>query len=135
MLTSLLLSALTAFIPVGMDTIKGLSNKWLGGAQFQPSNFADYVQLQQLDVEKLKALSQLDAPGGPISPWVANLRASTRYLITWAVILTWVAIELISIKVPVEDAIISDVQIMSNAVMFFLFGDRVYSGMKQGFGK
>lgn len=130
MLESLLLSAMSAFIPVAIDGAKGLFNRIAGGAQAEPANFAELLQMQKLEIEKLQAIASLDAPAGQVSLWVSNLRASMRYLSAALILGVWALVAIISIWVPVADEIVQWIGTMASSVMFFLFGDRVYMNLK-----
>ena len=125
MLETLALSALTAFIPAAIDGVKGLFNKFSGGAQAQPANFAEYLQAGDLEINRLEAIAKLDQPGSDVSRWVNNLRASSRYIIAYAIIVVWCVTAVVSIWVFVDDSILMWIGGMASSVMFFMFGDRV----------
>lgn len=71
-------AVISALLPAGVDAIKSLfgaaSRKWVG------LSVEDQIKLDNANVEKLKALAQLDNPGGTPSQWVVDLRASFRYV-------------------------------------------------------
>lgn len=74
-LESALISALA---PAAVDALKtlfgGISRK-IGGLSVD-----DQIKLETSNVERLKALAQLDNPYGTPSQWVVDVRASFRYI-------------------------------------------------------
>jgi hypothetical protein len=67
------LLASTAF-PLVLDLVKQVTNKYVG------LSVDDQIKMDNAQVEKMKALAQLDNPYGTPSQWVVDLRASFRYL-------------------------------------------------------
>lgn len=134
MLTALLTSMISAFVPAAIDGVKvlatGLANRVTGGAAARPSSFAEALQWKQADIEQLKALATLDNGGGTPSLWVVNLRQSCRYLAAYAILAMCVFTIVASIWIPISDDIVGWIGTMANSVMFFLFGDRVYANLK-----
>lgn len=126
----LALTALTALIPVATDGVKALANRLFAGAGSQPSNFQEYLQLQDKDIEKLKALAELDKPDGNVSRWVSNLRGATRYVLAAFILIVWAIVMVVSLWVPVADEIIAMVSQLASMVFFYLYGDRAYSYVK-----
>ena len=86
-LLALLPTLLSAIVPVATDGIRGIFNWITGGAGAQPANVDEAVKLMEAETRKLEAVAKLDTPVGDISPWVADLRASFRYLGASVVIL------------------------------------------------
>lgn len=119
MLTSLLLSA---GLPIIMDLIKSaggaLSRKMLG------LSVDDQIKLDSANVERLKALADLDNPYGTPSQWVIDLRGAFRYvaaailLVGGAALAFWGAVgnDLDSIQVGTE---------LAAAPFGFIFGERL----------
>jgi hypothetical protein len=72
--TTALLSALA---PAAVDAVKGIF-----GALSRKLGLSvdDEIKLKNADVERLKALAELDRPVGTPSQWVVDLRASFRYI-------------------------------------------------------
>lgn len=128
MLSLLLTTLLPALLPVGIDAAKGLVNKALDNANAAPSNFGEFMQLQQFQLDRLKALAQLDMPNGQISMWVADLRASFRYIAAAIIILTYVAVTVGNLPMGTEQY--EQLRELTGATFFFLFGDRIYMGLK-----
>ena len=69
---------ISALAPAAVEALKnlfgGLGRK-IGGLSVE-----DEIKLSTANVERLKALSQLDMPVGNPSQWVVDLRASFRYI-------------------------------------------------------
>ncbi|HEY4707308.1 MAG TPA: hypothetical protein VII64_07595 [Thermodesulfobacteriota bacterium] len=84
--------------------------------------------MMQAEAEKLKALADLDRPTGNISQWVADLRASFRYVAGGVVILAAVSTLVIEVTPDVGDLVWQS----ANSVWAFLFGDRMYTYIKRG---
>ena len=124
-LLSMLLPALT---PVVADGARAVFGKITGGAGAQPQNVAEAIQLMQAETEKLKALAELDKPTGEISQWVADLRASFRYIAAAIVIL----VACISIFIPgLDRGYVDMIWTASGSVWSFIFGDRMYAQMRK----
>lgn len=69
---------ISALLPAGVEMVKnvvgGLSRKWVG------LSVDDEIKMGNANIERLKALAQLDNPVGTPSQWVVDLRASFRYI-------------------------------------------------------
>lgn len=126
MLTSLLLSA---GLPIVMDLIKSaggaLSRKMLG------LSVDDQIKLDSANVERLKALADLDNPYGTPSQWVIDLRGAFRYVAA-AILLVGgaslaffgaVSNDLDSIQVGTE---------LAAAPFGFIFGERLVLSYRGG---
>lgn len=139
-LLTLLLPALTPAIADGM---KGLFQKFFGGTK--PIAVDDQVKLMAAEAEKLKAVAELDRPIGEPSQWVVDLRASFRYVAAGAIILGTVLLTagffLLTYYKPEYAQVAALVALlemfaqMSASVFSFMFGDRVYLGLKNAIGK
>ena len=118
---------LPALLPALADGFRGLFQKLFGGTK--PISVDEQVKLMQAEIEKLKAIAELDKPYGEISRWVADLRASFRYLAAGVIILTTV----ISLFVPGVNPDFVNLMLQLTASVFsFMFGDRVYLHLKKG---
>ena len=139
-LLSLLLPALT---PALADGMKGLFQKFFGGSK--PISTDDQVKLMQAEAEKLKAVAELDRPVGNPSQWVVDLRASFRYIAAGAIILGTISLTggffaatYLQPEYAQAAALIALLELfaqMSASVFSFMFGDRVYLGLKNAIGK
>lgn len=69
---------ISALIPAGVAALKNVfeavSRRWIG------LSVDDQIKLQSADVQRLKALAELDNPHGTPSQWVVDLRGSFRYI-------------------------------------------------------
>lgn len=125
---ALLALLIPSLVPMFADTVRGLVNKFTGGAGAQPANVAEAVQLMDAETKRAQALAALDKPESNISPWVANLRASCRYVIAIIVVVNAVAI----LYVPGTNQAFADLSMnLAGSVWSFLFGERMYIGVKQ----
>ena len=128
---ALLALLLPALVPALADGLRGIFSWATGGAGMRPQNVDEAIKLMSADVEKLKALALLDQPAANISPWVANLRASFRYLAGGLIIIATMG--MVGAKgygVAVPDSSLDFFQQLSGSVFAFLFGDRMYSHFK-----
>src|SRR5689334_19530200 len=68
---------ISALAPAAIDAVKGIF-----GAITRKIGLSvdDEIKLKNADVERLKALAELDRPVGTPSQWVVDLRASFRYI-------------------------------------------------------
>jgi hypothetical protein len=126
---ALLALLIPSLVPMFTDTVRGIVNKFTGNAGAQPSNVAEAVQLMEAETKRAQALAALDKPEPNISPWVANLRASCRYIIAIIVVVNAVAI----LYVPGTNQAFADLSMnLAGSVWSFLFGERMYIGIKSG---
>ncbi|GAJ07654.1 unnamed protein product, partial [marine sediment metagenome] len=84
---TILTTLIPAFFPVIGDAFKMLISKITGTPMGEPKDFKDFLAMESLKIEKLKALAELDKVVGDISRWVADLRASFRYIFVGVIIL------------------------------------------------
>lgn len=74
----LISSLVSSLIPGAVEAVKGLfgaaSRKWVG------LSVDDQIKLNNSDIDRLKALAELDSPQGTPSQWVVDLRSSFRYV-------------------------------------------------------
>ena len=84
----------------------------------------EQTELERLraENERLKALAELDRPSEKISPWVADLRASFRYVAGGLIIVSAVSTLFFNADLLVQDAVWN----LAGSVFAFLFGDRMY---------
>lgn len=128
LLESLLASVVApAAIDLVKNTLGAISRKWAG------LSVDDQIKLQNADVEKLKALAELDNPHGSPSQWVVDLRASFRYIGAGVCILAGMMVAYLGIQKDVEAVLDAGLQLVSMP-FGFIFGERLYLGIK-GFGK
>ena len=125
-MSMLLTTLLSALLPVGVESIKQVVTTKLGG--IKPVTIEDQIKLDQSEIDKLKALAALDAPGGTPSQWVVDLRASSRYLGALGVITVGIS----SIFIPNLDAQVKLIALDAANIAFgFLFGTRIVASWKK----
>ena len=129
---ALLALLLPAFLPVVADGLRGLFSWFTGGTGAKPQNVEEAIKLMEAEAKKLAALAELDRPAGDISRWVADLRASFRYLAAGIIILaTVLAIFAQGAGLPIDMTVLDALLQLSGSVFSFIFGDRLYFHLKQ----
>ena len=126
---TLVATLLPAFFPVLKDGIKMIISKLTGVQMGEPKDFEDFVKLKELEIRKLKALAELDRPAGEISRWVADLRASFRYIAVGVIILSAIIYNFLPVGYQ-SGAALNYLNQMAASATFFIIGDRVYLGLK-----
>ena len=116
---------IAALVPVGVEGIKQVINKFVGGVK--PTTVAEQIELDRLDVERAQALAALDTPVGQPSQWVVDLRASARYVGALLVI----AVGVTSIYLPVDDYTKGIALEAANIAFGFLFGSRIMAHLQK----
>ena len=119
---SILSLVVPALIPAVADGLRGIFSRLTGGAGAKPQNVEEQIKLTTAENERLKALAELDKPSENISPWVADLRASFRYVAGGLIILGAVSTLYLPADLLVQDAIWN----LAGSVFAFLCGDRMY---------
>ena len=115
-----------SFVPIIGEGIKQTLSKWLGGPQ--PTTVDEQIKLGNHEIEKLKALAELDNPGGTPSQWVIDLRGSARYIAAGAVIIVGISSPFIQ---GIDPAIATVSLEAANIAFGFLFGTRIVSAWKK----
>lgn len=129
---------LPALLPAVADGMKGLFQKFFGGTK--PVNVDEQIKLMSAEVERLKVIAELDKPSDKISVWVADLRASFRYLAAGFILLVtmifvafyfWLIYAdpsnvALTTLIPILDILLQ----LAGSVFSFMFGDRLYLGLK-----
>ena len=121
-MTGILSLVVPALIPAVADGIRGVFGRLTGGAGAKPQNVEEQIKLMSAENERLKAVAELEKPAENISPWVADLRASFRYVAGGLIILGAIS----TIYAPVEKDVQEAVWNLAGSVFAFLFGDRMY---------
>lgn len=124
---------LPALLPVVSDGIRAIFNRLTGGAGAQPTNVGEAVQLMQAEAARMKAMAELDKPGGSISRWVADLRASSRYIAAGVCILGGYGLVAAAAAYPdtVPPVMLDRAWDSADAGFSFLFGDRMYAHIRR----
>lgn len=119
---TILTMILPAFAAPIADGIKAITRKFSG------QSVDDDIKLLAANTEKLKALAELDKPADNISPWVADLRASFRYLCAGVIVLAAIASGIYAmVCVPELRAVVCSAFLeLAGAAFSFVFGERMY---------
>lgn len=118
----------SALFPAGVDLVKDVVHKVFKINPAQARSVDDEIRLQTAEIEKLRALAELDKPAGEISRWVADLRASIRYILALIIFgLTGFSL-FVKIDLSLKEALLN----LSGIVFGFFFGDRVYINLRGG---
>lgn len=125
-MSALLLSVL---VPILTDILKSsapaVSRKFFG------ESVEDTIALSKQDVERVKALAQLDQPFGTPSLWVVNLRGSFRYIAAGGLILGGLALAGFGAVTGAADFIPAGLDLAA-APFGFIFGERLVLTYKGG---
>lgn len=120
---SILSLVVPALIPALADGLRGVFSKLTGGAGAKPANVEEQIKLMAAENERLKAVAELDKPAENISPWVADLRASFRYIAAGIIIFGAIS----TLYMPkVDAALVEAIWNLAGSVFSFMFGDRMY---------
>jgi len=111
-----------ALVPVGAEAVKQLVTKFTGGVK--PATIAEQIQLDQSEIDRLKALAALDNPGGTPSQWVIDLRASSRYIGALGVIAVGISSVFMTLDANIKQIALE----AANIAFGFLFGSRITAG-------
>ena len=118
-------SIIGALVPVGVEGIKQLMTNFFGGVK--ATSIEDQIKLDTNEIEKIKALAELDKPIGQPSQWVVDLRASARYIGALAVIVVGIS----TLYAPVDVRIQAIALEAANIAFGFLFGSRIVASFKK----
>ena len=118
-------SIIGALVPVGVEGIKQLMTNFFGGVK--ATSIDDQIKLDANEIEKIKALAELDKPIGQPSQWVVDLRASARYIGALAVITVGIS----TLYAPVDVRIQAIALEAANIAFGFLFGSRIVAGLRK----
>jgi len=75
---------IAALVPIAAEGAKQGMSKLFGGVK--AATIDDQIKLDNNEINKIKALAELDTPVGTPSQWVVDLRASSRYIAAWGCI-------------------------------------------------
>lgn len=111
-----------ALVPMGAEAVKQIITKFTGGVR--PTTIAEQIQLDQSEIDRLKALAALDNPGGTPSQWVIDLRASSRYIGALGVIAVGISSVFMTLDANIKQIALE----AANIAFGFLFGSRITAG-------
>jgi hypothetical protein len=115
---------LPALVPAAIDMVRTTVNRIVG---VKAQTVDEVIQLRNSEVEKLKALAEMDNPGGTPSQWVIDLRGSFRYLLAGVTITAAVT----TLYVPGVPEVLFDYSWQAaSAVFSFLFGEHIMLRIK-----
>lgn len=116
---------ISAFAPAAIEGVKQLIVRFTGGVK--PATVAEQIQLDNSDIERLKAVAALDQPGGTPSQWVIDLRASSRYIGA----LVTIFVGLSTLFITELDSTVKAIALEAASCCFgFLFGQRLLTNLK-----
>jgi hypothetical protein len=107
------LTIFAAFAPVAVEAGKAIVQRYIAPESVKPVSIDEQVQLEKSDIERLRALAELDKPADNVSPWVNNMRACVRPFVAASVTIKWCI-------APQNAAL----DFMVASVWFYLFGER-----------
>ncbi len=113
---------ISALAPAAIDAVKSLFGglgRRIGGLSVD-----DEIKLKNADVERLKAIAELDTPVGQPSQWVVDTRASFRYIAATVCVLSPFAAML-----ALPSALPITVELAASAFSF-IFGERMLLSIK-----
>ena len=117
---------LPAAIDLGKTVVNGISQyivRKAGGVQ--PTTIAEKIELDKADVERLKAVAELDNPYGTPSQWVVDLRASFRYIAAAMAILGFFGALVLTGVNPIFAETVPLTAELAAAAVSFIFGERL----------
>ena len=114
---------LASLVPVGIEGIKQAAARWFGGVR--ATSVDEQIKLDANEIERIKAIAELDKPAGQPSQWVVDLRASARYLGA----LLCIAVGIGSLFMPVAATVQALALEAANIAFGFLFGSRIVSNL------
>lgn len=134
----------TVALPAILDFLKG------SGAAISRKAFGlsvdDQIKLETAQVGKLEALAKLDNPYGTPDQWVINLRASFRYIAAGVLIMAGIGIMAVGANQYLAATESPEAQELAKFIVglgaetagtpfFFIFGERMWQGIKGAFTK
>lgn len=110
-----------ALLPAVLDGAKNLISR-ASKKDKAPLAVADQIALESLEVSRLEALAKLDA-SNPSYAWVDAVRSLQRPTVGLIVLATWAATQFTTL----DPAVYTQVSLVAQSVIFYLFGDRTYN--------
>ena len=116
-------SLVAALAPAAVDALKSLFGGF--GRRIAGLSVDDEIKLKNADVERVKALAELDTPVGTPSQWVVDLRAAFRYVAAGICVVSPVLSVFFlpsSLRLTAE---------LASGAFGFIFGERMLLSLKQ----
>lgn len=107
------LSILAAFAPVAIDAGKAAVQRWIAPERVKALTITEAIQLEQVEIDRLRVLADLDRPSDKVSPYVADIRALMRPAIALCVTAAWAF-----------NPDSAGATLAAQSVWFYLFGER-----------
>ena len=120
-------AAVAALLPAATDGVRAIINKVTGGAGAKPANVQEAIQLADSQVERMKALAEIDKPAANVSPWVNNIRALQRPAALAVVVVAYA----ISLYITMPAAQSASIAELASIAVGYVFGERAYMYFKQ----
>lgn len=114
---------IAALVPVGIEGVKQAASRFFGGVR--ATSVDEQIKLDTNEIEKIKAIAELDKPIGQPSQWVVDLRASARYVGA----LTVIAVGVGGLFFPLASTVQALALEAANIAFGFLFGSRIVSNL------
>lgn len=115
------LELLGVFGPLVVNAANGLINRFIVPETVKPQTVEDVAKLAEIDVNKRRALNELDHVDGPTSEWVNNIIRLQRPIVIFSVLATFVTVHVLS-GISVET--IGSVDSLAAIIFSWLFGER-----------
>lgn len=116
-----------AVVPAVIDFFKGAGGAI--GRKFFGLSVDDQIKLQMADVERLKALAELDNPYGTPRQWVVDMRGAFRYVSAAAIII--IGSGALYYGMTVKSSDVMEIGYTLVGLPFsFIFGERLVLGLK-----
>ncbi len=112
---------LAALGPLAVDLGKALIGKFIG-ADFKPASVADWLAMQNADLDKFKAINSA-AGSNPSYPWVEAIIRLQRPAVAAGVLIVW-GLDRLG---PAPSGAVDN---FAGAIGFYLFGDRTLFHIK-----
>ena len=122
LLTSVLLPVLTDLIKT---TIPAVTRRWIG------VSVEDQIKLDMANVERIRALAELDNPYGTPTQWVVDLRGAFRYVAAIGLIVGGLCLAAYG-AYESDTAIMAAGLDLAAAPFGFIFGERLVLTYKGG---
>ena len=116
---------LPALLPAVTDGIRGVINKFTGGAGAAAANPEEAVRLMDADVRRMEAIAKMEGTGDTYK-WVEAIRKLQRPFFGLAAILIYAG----CIFIEVDSEVALNVGQWVQMFGFYLFGDRAYMYLK-----